>query len=267
MNWDLFGILFSVDLLGIYVLVVFSFEQKSTLRLLILVNCVVEQKGEDSKPEVNVVKMSLFSGEQITKALQSCHYQNMETTKQGVLEVLKKFKGIEAELNHFAFNNGSKELRLTLTGTIPVEAVKNGKGKIYIIPVVIWLPVNYPDKVPEPHLKPRFLVQPVSRKNPFLSNFGHVVEENGSVYIRNYGYKNKSENVLVSAINDVIRRLADIDLSEAFEPDGLFFVASTDEAPATSYSGMYRVDIFLTKYIHYHYHQQLNDERHLSLLS
>jgi len=200
-----------------------------------VVNCRAE--SGDSKPEVNVVKMPLSSDEQITQALQSCNYINVDKTKQDVLEALEKFKGLEAELNQFAFNNGTQVMLLTLTGTIPVEAEEYEKGKIYNIPVVIWLPIDYPDRVPELHLKH----QPASREYPFdLDDFAPVDQE-GRVWISRCEYINKYRciNVLITLINYVINDggLRYIELSKGLAPGESFFDPPT--APDTTYLGMY----------------------------
>lgn len=71
-------------------------------------------------------------------------YQYPETTKKDILKTCRMYEGLGCNLQPFDFSNGMKKDLINLSGTIPVPF----KGKVYNIPICIWLMDTHPNNAP-----------------------------------------------------------------------------------------------------------------------
>ncbi|KAF0303824.1 Tsg101 [Amphibalanus amphitrite] len=97
-------------------------------------------------------------------------YKNPVTTNGDVMNALRHYRGLQAKLSPFVFDDGTRQELCCLEGTIPVQY----KGSTYNIPLCIWLMQQHPLVAPLVFVKPTADMQIKVSKH---------VDYNGKVYL------------------------------------------------------------------------------------
>ncbi|CAL8071808.1 unnamed protein product [Orchesella dallaii] len=101
--------------------------------------------------------------EVLEQALSQLNYKRVSQTASAILEVTDKYNNLKYELKFFAFNNGIQKQLMTLTGTVPIKY----KGTSHNIPMVVWLPTNFPVDAPTVFVKPTKKMPIQAKKEPY----------------------------------------------------------------------------------------------------
>lgn len=97
-------------------------------------------------------------------------YQNPDTTRNHIVNVLNLYKGLRYKVEPFVFNSGSQKELCTLQGTIPISY----KGSSYNIPICIWLMDTHPYNAPICYVKPT---------SDMKIKVSIYVDHNGKIYL------------------------------------------------------------------------------------
>ncbi|XP_062596651.1 tumor susceptibility gene 101 protein-like isoform X1 [Saccostrea cucullata] len=117
-------------------------------------------------------------------------YKHADIAKTDVTNAMCHFKDLCPSYDCFTFNDGTRKDLLNLDGTIPVQY----KGRVYNIPIVIWILDKYPYYPPIVFVNPNSMM----RIKP-----GRNVDPNGKVdlpYLHNWRYPQSELLILVQIL-------------------------------------------------------------------
>jgi len=115
---------------------------------------------------------------------------------EDVLETIEKYEELKPILNKWAYNNGTEEPMLTLTGTVPI--LHNGQR--YNIPILVWLKKRFLCERQRRYEPPRHVSVFVTAPEAVLSD-AYYLNPDGSVYL--------SSRRLVNILDDVVKKFSD----------------------------------------------------------
>ncbi|ETO12735.1 hypothetical protein RFI_24640 [Reticulomyxa filosa] len=102
--------------------------------------------------------------------LRNLHYKDLKAAESQVLQAIHQVPSLRPETCQFVANDGTSQILFKLEGTIPITY----QMKTYHIPVVFWLPLDYPASAP------RCFVTPVAGMK--VKPRHPLVDSNGVIY-------------------------------------------------------------------------------------
>lgn len=78
------------------------------------------------------------------------YYKNPDKAKREISSLNQTYRGLQARVENFVFNDGNQKQLVCLGGTIPVPY----KGNVYNIPIAIWMMETHPTSAPMVFVRP-----------------------------------------------------------------------------------------------------------------